>query len=332
MHENEMKSVESVRYLGYIISSSGALRPCVENRRNKGWGKIAEIAGILSELPKMRRIEIGLTLREAKLHNGILFNSEAWSNVADSDMERLEQVDTAGLKDLVAGHSKCSKAFVYLEFGALMIRHIVMIRRLMYHHHIMNRDDCELIKKVYQKQAELPCKGDWVLLVRKDFNFIGENIDVNFILSTSKEDYQKFIKNRVQKAAFNSYIQLKDKSKTKMKDLKYDNLVIQNYLVSDQFSIEEKKLLLSLRSMCYPAKMNFRKMNKGNLKCSFFCEEEETQGHIFQACKPLLSRLETSSAVRIKDIYGTINEQRNAIKILIKIHDIRKNLLKDIPN
>ena len=102
--------------------------------------------------------------------------------------------------------------------------------------------------------------------------------------------------------------------------------------MSDQFSLEEKKLLVSLRSMCYPAKMNFRKMNKGNLKCSFFCEEEETQGHIFQACKPLLSRLETSSAVRINDIYGTLDEQRNAIKILIKIHDIRKNLLKDTPN
>ena len=63
--------------------------------------------------------------------------------MTDSDMERLEQVDTAGLKNLVAGHSKCSKAFYYLEFGALMISHIVMIKRLMYHHHIIKRDDGE---------------------------------------------------------------------------------------------------------------------------------------------------------------------------------------------
>ena len=63
----------------------------------------------MSELPKVRRIEIGLKLREAKLHNGMLFNSEAWSNVTDRDMERLELVDTSALKDLVAGHSKSSK-------------------------------------------------------------------------------------------------------------------------------------------------------------------------------------------------------------------------------
>ena len=77
VHENNMKSADSVRYLGDIISSSGAMRPCVDNRRNKGWGKLAEVTGILSELPKVRRIEIGLKLREAKLHNGMLFNSEA---------------------------------------------------------------------------------------------------------------------------------------------------------------------------------------------------------------------------------------------------------------
>ena len=48
VHDKPMKSTESVRYLGYIISSSGAMRPCVDDRRNKGWGKMAEITGILS--------------------------------------------------------------------------------------------------------------------------------------------------------------------------------------------------------------------------------------------------------------------------------------------
>ena len=92
-----MREVESVRYLEDIISASGALRPCVDDRRNSGWGKVAEVTGILSELPQNCHIKIGMKLREAKIHNGILFNSEAWSNVSDADMERLEQVDTAAL-------------------------------------------------------------------------------------------------------------------------------------------------------------------------------------------------------------------------------------------
>ena len=66
-----------------------------------------------------------------------------------------------------------------------------------------------------------------------------EHINQSFILSTSKEDYSKYIKEKVQSAAFQSYLQLKGVSKKKMKDLQYNKLIIQNYLVSDQFSLEE---------------------------------------------------------------------------------------------
>ena len=177
VHQSDMKSSDTVRYLGDIISASGSLRPNIEDRRSKGWGKVSEIKGIISELPEIRRIEIGLKLREAKLHNGILYNSEAWSNVSEADMERLEQVSTAALRALVDGHSKCSKAFYYLEFGVPMIRHIVIVRRLMYHHHILTRQDSEIIQKVYNKQSECPTKGDWFNILQKDFLTIEEQMD-----------------------------------------------------------------------------------------------------------------------------------------------------------
>ena len=138
-----MKTADTVRYLGDLISASGSLRPCLEDRRNRGWGKVAEMTGILAEMPDNRRIEVGLKLREAKVHNGSLFNSEAWSNLADKDIERVEQVDLAALRAIIGGgHSKCPKSFYFLEFGTLMIRHLIVIRRLMFHYHIVTRDDC----------------------------------------------------------------------------------------------------------------------------------------------------------------------------------------------
>ena len=94
--------------------------------RGKGWGKVADMTGILSEMPTDRRIEVGLKLREAKIHNGILYNSEAWSNYSDKDMDKHEQVDMAAIRALMdCGHSKCPKAFYFLEFGTLMVRHLV---------------------------------------------------------------------------------------------------------------------------------------------------------------------------------------------------------------
>ena len=49
VHEKELKVVYSVRYLGDIISASGALWPSVEDKRCKGLGKLAEVTGILSK-------------------------------------------------------------------------------------------------------------------------------------------------------------------------------------------------------------------------------------------------------------------------------------------
>ena len=63
VHKSNMKEVSSVRYLGDIIAATGGARESIEDRRNKRWG------------------------------NGMLFSTEAWSNIKDAEMDRLEQVD-----------------------------------------------------------------------------------------------------------------------------------------------------------------------------------------------------------------------------------------------
>ena len=81
--------------------------------------------------------------------------------------------------------------------------------------------------------------------------------------------YKNFIQKKVEKAAFLSYLEEKEKSKKKMHQLKYNSLHIQCYMTDSSFTHNEIKLLFSLRSNCYPAKMNFKKMHKGDLKCFF---------------------------------------------------------------
>ena len=102
-HDSNMKTVESVRYLGDIVSASGSLRPCIDDRRNKGWAKVAEIESTLSAMPDKRRIEVGLKLWEAKLCNGMLYSTEAWTNISDKEIERMEQVDLAALRTIIGG-------------------------------------------------------------------------------------------------------------------------------------------------------------------------------------------------------------------------------------
>ena len=89
---------------------------------------------------------------------------------------------------------------------------------------------------------------------------------------------------------------MKEQSKKKLKSLEYKSLGIQQYMISEQFSLKQIKLLYSLRSKCYPAKLNFKKMNKGDLKCTLLCSQEETQDHIFETCPAIRQKLDFSSS------------------------------------
>ena len=63
------------------------------------------------------------------------------------------------------------------------------------------------------------------------------------------------------KSAFQSYLVLKEQSKKKLKSLAYNSFGIQQYTISEKFSLKQIRLFYFLRSKCHPAKMNFKKTN-----------------------------------------------------------------------
>ena len=90
-----MKISDSAKYLGNVASRGGVC-DTVEDRRNKGCGKVATIKGILSVVDLGENtVEMGLLLRKSILVNSLLFTAEAWSGIREADLVRLEQVDHA---------------------------------------------------------------------------------------------------------------------------------------------------------------------------------------------------------------------------------------------
>ena len=51
----------------------------------------------------------------------------------------------------------------------------------------MTRENIELIKRIYEKQKEAASKGDWIKIIREDFEFIGEVLDEDIIKYTPKK-------------------------------------------------------------------------------------------------------------------------------------------------
>ena len=134
VHSADMRSGESEKYLGDILSSKGNLKQNVQLRREKGFGLVSEILSILSEIPLGKyKIQIALILRQAMLINGMLYSTEAWSDFQDA-------VDEYLLRSIFKAHRKTPLEFLYLETGTTPIRYILASRRLNYLHNILHRE------------------------------------------------------------------------------------------------------------------------------------------------------------------------------------------------
>ena len=139
------------------------------------------------------RLKAGLLLREAICVSGLLYLTEAWSNITEKQIARLEVVVTSLLKNITGGHSNCATEFIHMETGTWKLRHHLTYRRLSYHHHILTRKDLETIKKLYMKQKEKnDFNGECFKLLEKDFKLL--ELEVNEeknIAATPKDTYKQ---------------------------------------------------------------------------------------------------------------------------------------------
>ena len=106
---------------------------------------------------------------------------------------------------LLLSQYRFSNAFIILEFGVLQLRHRIVAKRVIFHHHILTRGNHELIKKVYLKQQENSLMGDWFQTLSFSFSFIGEEIDDQKVSNLSKYQYRIYIPRKIKKPYFSIY-------------------------------------------------------------------------------------------------------------------------------
>ena len=198
----------------------------------------------------------------------------------------------------------------------------------MYHHHLVTREQNETIQKIYYKQKEEALKGDWYQLLKIDFEFLGKDIIEEDIKLFSKSAYKSHVRSLLNKAVFQHYITLKE-GHSKLDELNYTELKTQPYLASKVLHNQEKELLFNLRSNCHSSKTSFRKMNRNNLQCTLDFPNNEDQLHVFIHCQPVLKLVKYSDNLSYEDIFGTLHEQVNIIKVFSQIELTRNHIKKN---
>ena len=174
-----------------------------------------------------------------------------------------------------------------------------------------------------------PHEGDFVKLIEDDFKLINEKFDKTKVISMTKNSFKKWVKKRIEKAAF-EYLLKEQEKQSKIKDMKYDKFELQQYLKSSLFSNYEIEMLAKLRSKMVDVKANFSTKYSNNLECSIKdCVLEENQEHIMSNCQSIQNKLKFNiKNVTLNDIFSkSTKKQNNATKKFIKVFEIRDKIL-----
>lgn len=153
-------------------------------------------------------------MRESILLSKLLLNSEVWVNLTKQQITQLEQADLSYQRKLLNCHSKTNIELIYGELSTTPIQFTLSKRRLMYLWHIVNRNESELIHRVYSAQKINTSKSDWINLVNKDKITFGLNYNDPELRLFTKEHF-KYLLNQKVRTKRREYLESLQAQKTK---------------------------------------------------------------------------------------------------------------------
>ena len=116
VHGDPMQSSNSEKYLGSLVTTDLNNKKSIQSKANMGLGIISQIMFLLSDISLgSHYFKIAKILRESMFVNGLLLSAEAWYDVTEQDIRKLEEVDESILRNILNAHSKTPIEALYLE-------------------------------------------------------------------------------------------------------------------------------------------------------------------------------------------------------------------------
>ena len=322
-----MRKSAQEKYLGNTVHESGDTTYQIDERLVKGRSVISQISAILNTIPfGPARVQAGIYLRNSKFLGVLLFSIEAWHGITREDIHRLERLDLELLRIILyRAHSKTSEDFIYLELGLLKIRYIVKSRRVLYLQAILWRKDTDLVKQYLMVQRQHRSKGDFHFLVKKDLEDLNFKLEDKEIIEMGKNTLKNNIKKKLMEIAFNDYSKGISKL-SKVKNIRYTTLKIQEYLVSPLLNDNQRKLLIKLRSKMEDIKSNFKKKYQ-DLDCPLKCDKThvDSQENLLVCTKLKINHNSVSHA----DLFKGVQSKKEAVITFQKLLIQRKQVIKE---
>ena len=258
VHGSPMECVQSDTYLGDVISSDGSNTENIKMRISKGNGILAKIRNILESVSfGAHYFKIALLLRESLLLNGILTNCESWYGLKESEILDLEGLDLTFFRTLLEVPHTVPTVALFLETGSFSIRTIIKVRRINFLHYLVKLDKSEMLAKFFLAQWDNPGTSDWTVEVRENLHELGLPTNLEVIKKMSKNVFKNLVKKHAKEFELKRFLQIKV-SKSKMKNLLYPELKIQDYFLLTNMNTSEAKAMFKFRVRMAPFGENFK--------------------------------------------------------------------------
>ena len=272
---NEITNVRSAKCLGDIFTSNGSNNELVADRVNKGKSIIITALSLCNDITLGHHsVRSAITVYNSVFLHGILFNSQAWSDITQTQMSELQTIQLKFLKRIVQAPSSTSNSFTYLELGILPVQYEFDKRQLSFLHHITHMDPNQPLSQIQHQQSLFTYEHNWTYhinhLLRK-YNLT--DIDVK---SMSKSQWKSQVHSALVTHAFHT-LKAQCRSQSKSYSLEYESFQTQRYLLTLPFKMASFVFRLRARNLI--CKDNHHKAFT-NLICRMCNVEIENQEHI----------------------------------------------------
>ena len=164
----------------------------------------------------------------------------------DKYIRSLEQTDEYLLSKILDCDSNTSNAFKYFELGIYPIRYEIIKRKILFLQYILQQDRTSMIYKVLEATQENPLKNDFVTTCERYLEHLKIDLTFEEISQMSQYNFKKLVKEKTKEAGFKYLIEEKNRQ-SKVCDIQYKCLEIQEYLMEENKNTEISQIIFKLR-------------------------------------------------------------------------------------
>ena len=242
-----------------------------------------------------------------------------WYGLKKSEIAELEALNKMLLRKILDTPISTPTEALQLELGVMSISTIIKARRINFLHYLVRRNEKEMIYKFFKTQWDYPVKDDWTTQVRQDLRDFEMSDNLDFIKSKSKYCFKNLVKEKAKKYELARLLEVKS-THSKMANLKYHSLEIQEYLKLDICNSTQAKTMFRFRCRMENFSENFRGI-QGPQPCPLCGVHLDSQEKSF-TCQKITQVIDIASDYT--EIFNT-NIPPTLFKVIEKITQLRED-------